>query len=313
MKTDIWFPLIIGDFLKFARNLTPAERGAWLNITIEMWLQDGWIDCTWPQMYRYAMVTEAEWEITRQVFSRLSLGSSQVFREDESGITQDWLLDELDKAKKRKNVSKSNGMKGGRPPNKPAGLSAGNLLGNLPGNLEHNLQITSSPSPSQNIEREAPAAKRERRQAEYTPSPESLGIFLLWKRSFPHDDAPKQQTCKNVTNRLKQHDRNHLVFSILKYASRVKKELAERPDNKMMTYKGSNFFGEKAYYESYLPSEADKANLTIQERIKAAIASVEAEIASLDKASDLGPAGKVVPPPPAPSTESQPTTLTKGD
>lgn len=294
MKTDIWFPLVIGDFLKFARNLTPLERGAWLNITIEMWLQDGWIDCTWLELGRYAGISEDQWDKTRQVFSRLSLGSAQVFVEDENGISQTWLLVELDKAKKRKNVSKSNGMLGGRPRKEPAGFPTGYA----PGNLEGNLEKTSSPSPShiEELERgEKPARlPRERKPSEFTPSAEAFTIFQIWKATFPNDDAPRVQTCKNIMERLKKYDREKLVFCILKYASRVKKDTEAHPDGRILTYKGSNFFGQKAYFETYTPSEIEMASPRIMERLKAAWDSVTLKIdLPNQQPSSPGSAGEV--------------------
>lgn len=140
-----------------------------------------------------------------------------------------------------------------------------------------------------NKEREG-VPPRERKVATFTPSRESLVMFTVWKSAFPHDDAPRQQTCKNIMARLKAYDRNQLVFCILKYANRVKKDTEAKPDGRVMTYKGSNFFGEKAYYETYLPMNGETGRQDILEKLTTAWAFAEAS--TLPAPSSPGTAGQ---------------------
>lgn len=128
-------------------------------------------------------------------------------------------------------------------------------------------------------EERAPAAARRprtRTQVTYEPSGNSLLLFKAWKAHFPKDDAPKIQTCKNIENRLKSHSFQELLFSVLKYRSAVTRLAAERPEG-VMNYKGSNFFGEKAYYADHLPQQGQLETPQIQERLHVVLQALESK------------------------------------
>ncbi len=115
---------------------------------------------------------------------------------------------------------------------------------------------------------------RSRRRVEFEPSGDNLKLFKAWKLSFPQDDAPRQQTCKNIQGRLASYPFQALLFSVLAYKASVTKALATKPDG-VMTYKGSNFFGERAYFQDYLPKETQLAIPQVQERLQAVLAVVD--------------------------------------
>jgi hypothetical protein len=120
--------------------------------------------------------------------------------------------------------------------------------------------------------REGTAAPRPaRKTVTYEPSGDSLTLFRAWKAHFPQDDAPKVQTCKNIEARLKEYPLQALLFSVLKYRSAVTKAAAARPEG-VMPYKGSNFFGEKAYYVDHLPLPGQLDTPDIQKRLQAVLA-----------------------------------------
>ena len=126
-------------------------------------------------------------------------------------------------------------------------------------------------------EREAPARRpRSRQPVVYEPSQEALTLFLAWKAHFPKDDAPKVQTCKNIEGRLKSHPFQALLFSVLKYRAAVSKATAERPEG-VLAYKGSNFFGERAYYADHLPLPGQLDTPQIQNRLQAVLEALKAK------------------------------------
>jgi len=136
MKTDIWMPIFIGDYLKDTRHLSTEEHGAYILILIEMWTKEGRLPVS--TLHRVALMTEEK-------FKKIWENISPFFTKINGGITQKRLKKELALSKKRRKASKLNGLKGGRP-SKPIGKP----IGKPRRNPEGNPRKTSSPSPSLN-------------------------------------------------------------------------------------------------------------------------------------------------------------------
>jgi hypothetical protein len=130
--------------------------------------------------------------------------------------------------------------------------------------------------------REGAGRRRARQPVTYEPSAEALLLFRAWKSFFPADDAPKVQTCKNIQGRLKEFPLQALLFSVLSYRGAVTRAAAARPEG-VMTYKGSNFFGEKAYYADHLPKPGQLETPQVQERLQAILKALEAKPQSEEK------------------------------
>lgn len=131
MKTDIWMPIYIGDYLKDTRHLNTEEHGAYFLILIELWNKNGKIKKT--ILPRITLKTDKEF------FDNIWPQIEEFFLVEESGfVTQKRLSLELKSSIKRRKVAKDNGKKGGRPvtQKKPIGLP------------KDNPQETSSSSPS---------------------------------------------------------------------------------------------------------------------------------------------------------------------
>jgi hypothetical protein len=126
--------------------------------------------------------------------------------------------------------------------------------------------------------------RKPRGRVPFEPTPDSLTVFKVWKLQFPMDDAPRSQTCKNIQTRLATLPLQALLFSVLAYRAKVREEAARRPEG-VMTYKGSNFFGEKAYFEAYLPKPGQLENPRVQERIEAVLAAVTEPLAQITETS----------------------------
>jgi hypothetical protein len=131
-------------------------------------------------------------------------------------------------------------------------------------------------------EREGAGRRRTRQPVTYEPSAEALLLFRAWKSFFPVDDAPRVQTCKNIQGRLKDSSFQALLFSVLSYRGAVTKAAAARPEG-VLTYKGSNFFGEKAYYADHLPKPGQLELPQVQERLQAILKAIEAKPQSEEK------------------------------
>jgi len=136
MKTDIWMPIYIGDYIKDTMGLSAEQHGCYLLILMDMWTHDGWIPSNPEYLSRIARVSEERWR------THIRVALHHFFREDESVITHDRLLSELNQSKARRIKAQENGRKGGRPrtQKEPTGLPIANPT--------LNPERTSSPSPS---------------------------------------------------------------------------------------------------------------------------------------------------------------------
>lgn len=121
MKTDIWMPIYIGDYLKDTRHLNTEEHGAYFLILIELWNKNG--KTKKIILPRIALKTDKEF------FDNIWPQIEEFFLVEESGlVTQKRLSLELKSSIKRRKAAKNNGKKGGRPKTqtKPRGLPEAN-------------------------------------------------------------------------------------------------------------------------------------------------------------------------------------------
>jgi uncharacterized protein YdaU (DUF1376 family) len=138
MKTDIWMPIYIGDYLKDTRHLSTEEHGAYFLILMELWTKGGSLKKQF--LPRIAPVKE-------DFFHDLWPAISDFFDEDGEGIiSQKRISSELEASLKRRKAAADNGRKGGRPKTQqePIGLP----IDNLGPNPKAKPKKTSSPSPS---------------------------------------------------------------------------------------------------------------------------------------------------------------------
>jgi len=128
MKTDIWMPVIIGDYLKDTRKLNTEEHGSYFLIMMEMWVSGGYIETR--HLPNVCLLSKAK-------FKKVWLNLEKYFEERDGKVSQKRLLIELQKSSGNRQSKQNNGKLGGRPvtKTKPAG------------NLEVRLTETSSPSP----------------------------------------------------------------------------------------------------------------------------------------------------------------------
>ena len=135
MKTDIWMPLYLRDYLTDTSRLSTIEHGAYLLL-----LMDYWVNGPLPNNNNILLqITKLSTENLR-VISGLLLG---FFVLDKN--TNTWhnkrIDQELQKASSRRENAVNNGKKGGRP-------TENNPEDNPSNNPEPNPQESSSPSPS---------------------------------------------------------------------------------------------------------------------------------------------------------------------
>lgn len=130
MKTDIWMPIYIGDYLKDTRHLNTEEHGAYFLILIELWNKQGKIEKV--KLPRISLKTN------EYFYEKIWPQIEEFFTENGGVIKQKRITKELKASMKRRKIAKDNGKKGGRPKTqkKPIGLKGVNP------------QETSSPSPS---------------------------------------------------------------------------------------------------------------------------------------------------------------------
>lgn len=102
MKTDIWMPLYIGDYLADTIGLTLEEHGAYLLSIMSYWRKGE------------LSIPEAQ-QIMGTNYNRIHL----FFQQDGNKLTHSRVEQELAAAKHRKEVASINGRKGGRPITQP--------------------------------------------------------------------------------------------------------------------------------------------------------------------------------------------------
>lgn len=142
MKTDVFMPLFIGDYLRDTSDLDAEEHGAYLLILIAMWTSDGSLAI--DRLDRVARVSKRRWPEVWGAISRF-------FDIDVGRIKQRRLTRELAVAKARRESARRNGLSGGRHKREP------NLPDTRQVNRPPNPGETSSPSPS-------PSQREEKKQ-----------------------------------------------------------------------------------------------------------------------------------------------------
>jgi len=134
MKTDIWMPLYVKDYLASTSRLTTVEHGAYLLL-----LFDYWINGSLPNNNDVLL------QITKQPKENLQVISGLLSRFFILNENNQWVNERIEKellrATHNREIAKENGKKGGRPPNN-------NLQGNLPVNQRGNPKETSAPAPA---------------------------------------------------------------------------------------------------------------------------------------------------------------------
>lgn len=131
MKTDIWMPIYIGDYLKDTRHLNTEEHGAYFLIMMELWNKGGKI--------KKSILPIISLKNNDYFFKTIWPSIEEFFLVKNDGfVTQKRITKELKASMKRRKAAKDNGKKGGRPitRQKPIGLQGVNPA------------ETSSPSPS---------------------------------------------------------------------------------------------------------------------------------------------------------------------
>jgi len=129
MKTDIWMPVIIGDYLKDTRKLNTVEHGAYFLIMMEMWVSGGHVEMR--HLPNVSLLSKAK-------FKKVWINLEKYFEKSGNNISQKRLLIELHKSEGNREIKQKNGKLGGRPVTKKEPKN----------NLLVNLEKTSSPSPS---------------------------------------------------------------------------------------------------------------------------------------------------------------------
>lgn len=140
MKTDIWMPIYIRDYLSSTSRLTNSEHGVYLLLLFDYWM-NGPLPNNIDTLIQVArMPFENNLEVNRQVMIRL-LSRFFILDEKTNSYKNERIEIELSRAKHNREIAQVNGKKGGRPKKE-------NLRVNRPVNLQGKLNETSSPSPS---------------------------------------------------------------------------------------------------------------------------------------------------------------------
>jgi uncharacterized protein YdaU (DUF1376 family) len=146
VKTDIFIPIYLGDYLRDTGDLTTEEHGAYFLILLHMWTADGKLPVA--RLGQISRLPPERWESAWETLRRF-------FVVDGSTATQKRLTRELGNAQARRETSRVNGARGGRPNNHPV-----NHPVYRPGNPDHNPGKTSSPSPSPSQRASDPEARQ---------------------------------------------------------------------------------------------------------------------------------------------------------
>jgi len=141
MKTDIWMPIYLGDYMKDTHRLSTEEHGAYLLLLMELWISNGILKKN-PLVLSRLVRTDIRnfesviWPALEDYF--VIEGNPEVGH----FISHNRLNEELFKSRERRIKASENGKRGGRPRNKPRGLPDGLPEHNPMGNP----QKSSSPS-----------------------------------------------------------------------------------------------------------------------------------------------------------------------
>lgn len=110
MKTDIWMPITIGDYLKDTTHFSCLEHGAYFLILMDLWVHDGKV----PLKRLHKVV-----KMPREQFLEMwDETLSDVLDLDQDGmVSQKRLLIEMQASHSRRESAAQNGRKGGRPKN----------------------------------------------------------------------------------------------------------------------------------------------------------------------------------------------------
>jgi uncharacterized protein YdaU (DUF1376 family) len=143
-SVDIFFPFYVGDYLKKTQMLSCEEHGAYLLLIMALWQQKGGLPNNEKKLARICRLSKLEFD---EVWSEIK----NYFTINDGIISSKRVSEELEKAGKRKEIARENGLKGGRP-KKPSGLPGG-LPSGVPGDkpkhkAKPNPEESSSPSPS---------------------------------------------------------------------------------------------------------------------------------------------------------------------
>ena len=138
MKTDIWMPLYIGDYMSDTMHLTTEQHGAYLLLLMAAWKSGGNLPVCDKKLSVISRLPSDKWaEIKDDIL--------EFFDMDGEILTQKRLQSELARAIRHFDSRRENGKKGGRPKKdeeeKPTGSSQ--VI------QDHNREETPLPSPSQ--------------------------------------------------------------------------------------------------------------------------------------------------------------------
>ncbi len=141
MKTDIWMPIYIGDFLKDTTHLNTEETSLYLLILVHLWNNEGTI--TIQKLARILRFSDKKMRKKLKNFSEFfSCMNGELF--------QKRLFFEWEKSQQNREIRSEVGKLGGRPKTKrkPIGKPIANQKGN------QNKTPSPSPSPSYILTRE---------------------------------------------------------------------------------------------------------------------------------------------------------------
>ncbi len=155
MKTDIWMPVYVGDYLADTLHLSVAEHGAYFLLMLHYWRKGPLTG----NMSRLLSITKIPTEKSAILVGILE--EFFTYNKEENKWYHSRIESELGKADSRREASRVNGLKGGRPLGSTHNLdnlektqritnsfSLGEPRNNPEHNRNHNLEKSSSPSPS---------------------------------------------------------------------------------------------------------------------------------------------------------------------
>jgi uncharacterized protein YdaU (DUF1376 family) len=146
-KVDMWMPLYVNDYLGDTMHLTAEENGIYLLLMMHYWKMGKLHD----NIEKLAIVSRSTADKTLEILEEFFIKSDGFWLHKR-------VEKEMENALSRRDASRINGRKGGRPRNlgETYRLSEG-----IPtANLDHNLQKSSSPSPSQEEIKNPPTPQR---------------------------------------------------------------------------------------------------------------------------------------------------------
>lgn len=160
MKTDLWMPIFIGDYLKDTRHLTTEEHGVYFLILMEIWNKGGWVE------KKYCPKISL---LSQKTFSKRWENLKQFFIEKDGFISQKRALKEIQKSQTIKEIRTKIGKLGGRPKTNRLTKRKPNENQKVNQN-ETKTKPNSKPNQNQNI----------------TPSPSHINNTSIIEGSRPH-------------------------------------------------------------------------------------------------------------------------------